>query len=167
MQSLVRSFFIWIAGAVRHAGNLIRSFATWWLGELGALVPNGVREFLAGEEHTLRIQVRGNLVHIGGGAASEESWELSLDGDVDLPSTLQTQLRKGRDAVLILPAVAVLRRTVELPLAAVSELYSATSFLIERLTPFRSAQVFHAARLLVRDKARKRVRAEIDRKSVV
>lgn len=133
----------------------------WWLGELCALVPTRLRELLVGDEHDFHVQVHGNVIHIEGGVGSSEGWNLPLEGDADLPSTLQAQLRGGGGAVLVLPAAAVLRRTVELPLAASSELCSATSFLVERLTPFRLEQACHTARLLARDKARKLVRAEM------
>jgi general secretion pathway protein L len=54
-----------------------------------------------------------------------------------------------------------LRRAVELPFAAASELRAATSFLIDRLTPFRAERTYHSARLLTRDRARKLLWAEL------
>jgi general secretion pathway protein L len=155
-----RITFIRIAGLAQGGGDFVRSALVWWLGEIGGFVPAWLREFLWADEHALRVEVRGDLLHIED-AGAEQAWDLSREDDADLPSSLEARLREGGGAVLVLPAAKVLRRTVELPLAAASELHAATSFLVERLTPFRLEQTCHAARPIARDKARKLVRAEM------
>jgi general secretion pathway protein L len=161
VQPSARALFLWVAGPIRGAGNVVGAALTWWFGELRAFVPAWLRELLAGDGDDLRVRVHGNGIHIEDSQRSDAAWDLPLAGDSDLPSDLQARLRGGGGAVLLLPAAAVLRRTVELPLAASSELYSATSFLVERLSPFPLEQACHTARLLARDKARKLVRAEM------
>jgi len=161
VQPFARGLPLWVAGLVREAGNGAAAALTWWLGELHALVPGRLRDALAGDGHDLQVRVHANVVHIESGQGPDAAWDLPRAGDGDLPADLQARLRGGAGAVLLLPAAAVLRRAVELPLAASSELHSATSFLVERFSPFRLEQACHTARLLARDKARKLVRAEM------
>ena len=160
MQSLARRVSLWFVGRIRAAGNVAGAALRWWLGELAAVVPARVRDALAGDGHDFRVRVHANVIRIEGGQGSDAAWDLPL-GDDDLPAQLQARLRGGAGAVLLLPAAAVLRRVVELPSAAASELQSATSFLVERLSPFRLEQACHTARLVARDKARKLIRAEV------
>jgi general secretion pathway protein L len=161
VQPFARGLSLWVAGPIRGAGNVAAAALTWWLGELRAVVPTRLRDALAGDGQDFRVRVDGNFIHIDGAQGSDAGWDLPLEGDGDLPSDLQARLRGGAGAVLVLPAAAVLRRAVELPLAASSELYSATSFLVERFSPFRLEQACHTARLIARDKARKLLRVEM------
>jgi general secretion pathway protein L len=161
VQSLARRVSLWLGGPFRGAVSAADAALRWWLGELRALVPARLHDMLAGDGHEFRVRVDANIVHIEAGQGADVAWDLPLEGDDDLPAELQARLRGGAGAVLLLPAAAVLRRVVELPLAAASELSSATSFLVERLSPFRLEQACHTARLVARDKARKQIRAEV------
>jgi len=161
VQSLARGLSLWIAGRIRGAGNVAGTALTWWLGELRTFVPAALGELLAGGADDFRVQVHRNLIHVECAQGAGAAWDLPLENDGDLPSDLQARLREGAGAVLVLPAAAVLRRAVELPLAASSELHSATSFLIERFSPFRLEQACHTVRVIERDKARKLIRVEM------
>jgi general secretion pathway protein L len=130
------------------------------LGELHDLIPACIKMFFAGDGERLRVRINNNVIHVERADATE-CWEFPFEDVGDVPAPLQALLQDGAGAVLFLPVGMTLRRTVELPLAAASELRAATSFLIDRLTPFRAEQTYHSVRLLTRDKTRKLLQAEL------
>jgi general secretion pathway protein L len=156
----VRSRISGITDVARYAIELIRAALKWWFGELHDLMPARIKMFFAGDGERLRVRIKNNTIQIER-ADVIERWEFPFEAASEVPPALQALLQDGAGAVLFLPAAVTLRRTVELPLAAASELRAATSFLIDRLTPFRAEQVYHSARLLTRDKTRKLLWAEL------
>src|SRR5579872_6658393 len=113
-----------IAVLLREAQDTVRAFRVWWLGELRSFIPPRVQGFFAGDENHLRILALTNSLQIEGGPASNESWTLSLETGAEIPSALQAQFQGGAAATLIIPADVVLRRSIELPLAAASDLHA-------------------------------------------
>jgi general secretion pathway protein L len=149
-----------VADVARYAAEFARSALKWWFGELHDLMPARMKTFFAGDGGRLRVRINNNTIHVERIDALE-CWEFPLVDAGEVPAPLQALLQDGAGAVLLLPAAMTLRRTVELPFAAASELRAATSFLIDRLTPFRAEQTYHSARLLTRDRARKLLWAEL------
>ncbi|MBI5321181.1 type II secretion system protein GspL [Bradyrhizobium sp.] len=86
-------------------------------------------------------------------SSGEVSWS-SLD-------EAQAQHPKLGSAVLLLPAQSVLRRKLNLPVAAAASLDETASFQIGRVTPFKLDQVHYLTRLLGRDRAKKTICAEV------
>jgi general secretion pathway protein L len=132
------------------------------MGELYDLLPGQLKTYFASDSEHLRLRIRGNTIDVSAPNDSDGSgWIVPFDGGPEPPLKVQAQLRDGAGSILLLPSDQVLRREIELPLAAASELQAAASFLIERLTPFRTEQVYHATRYLGCDKARKTISAEL------
>jgi general secretion pathway protein L len=148
------------ADAARYAAEFVRAALRWWFGELHDLMPARIKMFFSGDGERLRVRVDNGTIHVERADATEH-WEFPFEGDSEVPAPLRELLQDGAGAVLLLPRDKTLRRKVQLPLAAASELRAATSFLIDRLTPFRAEQTYHSARLLSRDRARKLLWAEL------
>ena len=160
MHVLVKPRISGVADVARYAAEFARAALTWWFGELHDLMPARMKTFFAGDGERLRVRIDNNTIHVER-ADAIECWEFPFKDASEVPASLQALLQDGAGAVLLLPAEMTLRRTVELPFAAASELRAATSFLIDRLTPFRAEQTYHSARLLNRDRARKLLWAEL------
>jgi general secretion pathway protein L len=124
------------------------------------LLPFRVKALFSGDGELLHIRMSGDTVLVER-ADTMERWTLPGQGDCLIPASLQAILQGGAGAVLFLPAGMTLLRKVELPLAAASQIHSATSFLIDRFTPFRAEQTYHSTRLLSRDRERKRLVIEL------
>lgn len=62
---------------------------------------------------------------------------------------------------LLLPPPAVLRRIVELPSVAASNLHQVISFQIGRITPFELDRAYHVERPIGPDRAKKTIRVEV------
>jgi len=74
---------------------------------------------------------------------------------------LHEQIKRADTIVLLLPAEQVLRRSMELPAAAASDLSSAMSFQITRQTPFPVKQTSYTYRVTGRNKARGTILVEV------
>lgn len=144
----------------RRSTDFVRDALRWWFGELSDLLPVRLTSFFAGDGAKLLVRVHDRFIRVEC-ADTSDNWELPFEGAGDVPASLRALLQGGAGVVVLLPARIILRREVELPLAAASELVAATSFLIDRQTPFRTEQTYHSARLLSRDRARKLLRAEL------
>src|SRR5690606_28192983 len=64
-----------------------------------------------------------------------------------LNELLDEDSREAR-RVLLIPSRAVLRRTLQLPVAALENLSSVLGFELDRQTPFRADQVYYDSRVL-------------------
>ncbi|MDH3230460.1 MAG: hypothetical protein OEN55_11770 [Alphaproteobacteria bacterium] len=148
-------------------GASIAAFLRWWLGELAALVPAPVRGAFSGEaallavtigdgEAVIRRLARGTRTRLGSvdlaaGAAQQRAAIAGLVGG-----------RMRRDViVLALPAERVLRKTLDLPLAAESELADLLRFELDRQTPFSPEQACYDYRVMARDRQSGRMRVEM------
>ena len=155
--------------------RILDRFLRWWLGELRALVPAGLRGALAGS--------RGEVVVVD--ASGPEDIAVSrLRGDDDgrrqevarlprpgaggdagdePPAALRGVLGALRrsEAVLRLPAEAALSKTVSLPLAAESSLHEILYFELDRQTPFRPDEVYFDFRVRERRPEAQRLLVEL------
>jgi general secretion pathway protein L len=100
--------------------------------------------------------------------AADGGWTLRGGGDHDTEtavpagSTLSlTQFPRDRARWLLLPATAVLRRELRLPLAAAERLRDLLRHQIDRETPFTADQVAFDARVLGRDESGKQIRVAL------
>lgn len=128
-------------------------FLAWWFGELAALLPAAWRDRFGGgaswfllEREAARWQVR-----LPGTAESLAQWGDELeptDQHAALEMAMRAVDRDDRRLALVLPASAVLRRQLQLPLAAADTLQQVGAFEMDRQTPFRVEQVHYAMREL-------------------
>ncbi|MEW9624654.1 PilN domain-containing protein [Rhodanobacter geophilus] len=128
-------------------------FFAWWGGELGALLPPRWRAALAGgaDWHLLQ-QVDGDWrLRRAGRTEPLARWSDGLDAAAQqaaLAAAWQGTDPEDRRLALLLPADAVLRRVLQLPVAARGKLRQVAGFEMDRQTPFSAAQVYHAVREL-------------------
>ncbi|MEO6801101.1 MAG: PilN domain-containing protein [Rhodanobacter sp.] len=129
------------------------AFLAWWGGELRALLPPRWRGWfgagadwyllqVSGERWTLRRQGHGEPLAGWDEAADEGAPALAFH------AALQRVDREDLRVALLLPGALVLRRTVQLPLAARDNLQQVVGFEMDRQTPFSVTQVYYAAREL-------------------
>lgn len=121
-----------------NLGRQARELLGWWLEELGQMLRSlGLADDDGGllqlERHGERVALR----------PEETGAALPLDGPV--PSELRQRLARGPVRLQLDPAL-VLRRRVELPLAAEEDLRQVLSFEMDRQTPFRAEQVYFDGR---------------------
>jgi general secretion pathway protein L len=134
--------------------NPAAAFLRWWRNELFLSLPASVRNWLARNSQRILLRVHNKALQIRRADAPTDAWS-PFGGQEQGP-----HVRSGAH-VLLLPASAVLRRTVELPFAAISSLHEAASFQIGRITPFEAEQTYHATRQIDRNRANKTTLVEV------
>lgn len=161
-----------LAAQARHAGMLLRWFVDWWSGELAALIPERLRRHLDSAASRLVVVIDNGqaLLLLENGKAPErlQSFDLTAHGSA---AEIRALLRRCRLASAVaegrvetcvrIPEDKALRATIELPLAAESNLDEVISFELDRLTPFKADQVYFAPRITGRDLATKRLTVEL------
>ncbi len=130
------------------------SFVHWWLTELASLVPSSIAGRLLGQGTVLPVRLKGDLLLIEGAPP------LPLETNA-LPAALAARIFQADAVALVLPASMVLRRSIDLPAAALRELASALPFLIERHTPFLPGQAQAAYRITSRDAGAGKIKVEL------
>lgn len=133
-------------------GSPMPAFLAWWGGELRAVLPPRWRSWFGvgadwyllqavGERWTLRR--RGQAEPLAG-------WDEAAEGTPALAFNTALQHVEHEDlrVALLLPEAVVLRRTLQLPLAARDNLQQVAGFEMDRQTPFSAAQVYYAVREL-------------------
>jgi general secretion pathway protein L len=149
----------------------LRGLAQWWISEIAAMVPERLRRRLARQADRLVLL----LGESGATLYLETRQELRMLGEIDLRADAEPQYRvaallrrhgfaqdNGRaPACLRLAADRVLRTTVDLPMAAESNLGEVVSFELDRHTPFRADQAAFAYRIIERDVGAQRLRVDL------
>lgn len=162
-----------MTAALAAMAALLQRLFRWWIGELGAFVPDRLRRRLATVTDTL-------VVLLGEGEATlclETRQEVRILGRIDLRGDgdahhrvtallrqhgLARELAGGRAPVCLrLNGERALRTVVDLPLAAEVNLDEVVSFELDRHTPFRADQAAFSQRVLERDPAAQRLRVEL------
>ncbi len=143
------------------------AFLRWWLGELASFVPGPLRRFFSGNGALL-------VVAIGDGEAKiyrishndrDEIGKLDLTADQTGQRAAFARLVNGRmrrtTLILTLPGEQVLRKTLDLPLAAERDLADLLRFELDRQTPFSPEQACYDYRVAYRDKQSGRMEVEL------
>ncbi len=157
-----------LAAVAAPAGAAIR----WWLGELAAIIPERLRRALRRPERWIVLDLReGELVagriDGGGNGARRNYREIGRFALGDGDSSASTANRPAvpaapRTAVAVrLPPEEVLRRSLDLPLAAERTLRAVLSHELERQTPFLADQVYFDCRVLELRASLGRIRVEL------
>jgi general secretion pathway protein L len=135
-----------------HLGRAGGTFWRWWLGEMRAMLGDGVLGRLLRTSPSLAVAVDGEAWRLfregRGGAAAEIG---ALDGDTIAAHGEQavralTGVRGGATpipAILVLPADLVLQKTLRLPAATMDRLDAVLPFEIGRHTPFSADRLYY------------------------
>ena len=164
MNPIASRVAAWLGPAVR-----------WWLGELAGMVPGALRRRLDRGAASLLVAIdhrgaaishtlNGRVAEIGHVALSVLVPAVPRERLARLlrEAGLARPLARGDLLVCVrLPSTDGLRHVITLPLAAEENLQEVVSFELERLTPFRAADVYFAARLVRRDAARQRLEVDL------
>jgi general secretion pathway protein L len=143
-----------------HLGSSIGAAWNWWLGELGALVPTGLRRWFGGMHgrHVLLVDASGGALVYETGGRREMLGRIDGPAGVNLGASRRA---RGRPTVIRLQAESGLRTTLTLPLAAVANLTQVVGFEIERQTPFKPDDIYFAHRIATRDAKAKSLLVEL------
>ena len=144
----------------------LRAALRWWLGELLACLPTGLRRRLTAAQSLGVIELTpANMARVGlrKGGETIPLGEIDLIQDTGDPEKIARMLARQRIAALVfqLPAEIALRSIVVLPLAAERNLTDAVEFELPRRTPYQSDAVYHAFRVIRRDPAHGQLRLEL------
>ncbi|MGX2039065.1 PilN domain-containing protein [Methylocaldum sp. MU1018] len=144
----------------------IARFLRWWAGELSFLVPARLKKFFgtASERLVLTKDDFGlNAIYLGD-EGDRPLGRFALD---ESGSQKRERLLAGMPALaeakvlLRLTDGQSLRKTLKLPQAAEENLSQVVAFEMDRLTPFKSDQVYYATRLLERSPATRQITVEL------
>ena len=126
------------------------------------LLPARWRHWIGGDDQRLYLQRVDDELRLlaAGRGGDRELGRLPLDAQV-LASLQQRIEDAAIPAWLLLPASAVLRRTLPLPSAAEPRLREVLAFELDRQTPFSADQVAHQGRVLSRDPATQQMQVEL------
>ena len=145
--------------SIRSLPAAVTGFFRWWGGELAGCIPARLRSALRGRSGTLIVGFEGDeavirfrrpsgMSDIGRVAFDPEAPEAARGAVASLAAKPR---RRSGQVVLALPDELVLRRTIELPLAARENLREVVSFEMDRYTPFAADDVMFDVRPLAAD----------------
>jgi general secretion pathway protein L len=154
----------------KTGGNLARLEALminawrWWIGELAACVPAGLRQRFVGGRRQLLL-----LVDVAGDNLIEETGDGGRRlGRIDIKEPSDRHIvvspaghGEHRLLAIRLDSHHALRTTASLPLAAERNLAQVIGFEFERLVPFKQSEVYFAHRVTARDKAAQTIAVEL------
>lgn len=149
--------------------GLIGRFFAWWFGELAGCIPGGLRNLAAGRRHQLAVDYRENELGLRRRVGGRWGDLGTVAVDPALPASARAALRErlrgirrgGMEVVLRLPAAQVLRRQLDLPLAAAENLREVLSFEMDRLTPFKAEDVAYDFRIAATDREAERLTVDL------
>lgn len=154
--------------AITQAQRVLSRLLAWWLGELGALAPAGLRRALAGGGGVVCLQIDGGelIVSRAGedGRTELARLEMGLPADTlrdAVAGVLRRHKRKDDDIVLLFEPDQALCKTLDLPFAAEEGLAELLWFELDRQTPYRPEQVRYDYRVSSRDAERRRMKVEL------
>ncbi len=133
----------------------LRDFRAWWGRSLASWLPERMRDLFGLAPQRLLLRRRGDVIELAlwRGDRLRPLAELPLPdagGTADPWAALLSQRATETPRWLLLPAQAVLRRRLTLPLAAADRLREVLGFEIDRQTPFTAAEVSYDARVIER-----------------
>jgi general secretion pathway protein L len=147
----------------------IRAFFSWWFGELAAMLPARLVQWLHPAADRLVLDLAEDSLVVGHVTAQSrtEVGRVDLkDMDVAAQRTAIARLVKGLDLggmviSLCLPRRQALRKMLDLPAAAEPNLRQVLSFEMDRQTPFTSDDVYFDFRVRERNRETRRIGVEM------
>jgi general secretion pathway protein L len=147
-------------GGLGSVAELGRAALTWWLGELAGLLPATMKTALGAGMPPIYVTIDAGQATLREAAGAVIA-TLPHDGTQGLPDALTARLARSGPVILCLAEAKVLRRIIELPLSAETELDAATAFEIDRQTPFAPDRTRFCHRTLTRDRSRRMLVVEL------
>ena len=128
--------------------HALTGFWSWWITELGGILPGSVRAAMLPAVERLYLELNGQEVITSRGTneSSHEIGRYPLTAGALQPEQKQALAElagRSREVVLCLPASKVLVKTLTLPLVAEINLREVLGFEMDRQTPFRLEQVYY------------------------
>ena len=144
----------------------VETFWSWWISELGGMLPPGARRVLLPRAQRLFLELDGTAIVMSQGTAQtkEELTRYLLDQADAVPlkrSTKDTMQQQARELVLCLPRDKVLTRSLTLPLEAEENLREVLSFEMDRQTPFTAEQVYYDFSVVARSAAERTLTVDL------
>ena len=159
-----------LAGLAKRSGatGLLR----WWASELAPLVPAPARGAMARRRLRPVVAFEGDVATIWRPAMRDGGVTMQRAGEIPLAGDAAAVAAAGRGAVaslarvayggvtgtprvrIAIPRSSVLRRTLTLPGAVEESLRQAVGYDLDRLTPFKSDELYYDAVVASRDAAR-------------
>jgi general secretion pathway protein L len=136
--------------------HTLTDFWSWWIAELGGILPKNVRAAILPSVERLYLELNGQNV-IASRVTSESTREIGrypLTAEqlqAEQAQALEELANRAREVVLCLPADKVLTKTLTLPLVAEENLREVLGFEMDRQTPFSLDQVYYDHILTARD----------------
>lgn len=129
----------------------LQSFVAWWLSELKAMIPIGVRSWFVGDTTLVDVRVDGATIQVLS-ADAKAAAETIIAADAKSSPVVLAMRAAGRDSVrLLLTSDQLLVKRLQLPMAIEENLREAIGFELDRYTPFKADQAYYDARVLRRD----------------
>lgn len=152
-----------MVGASTQIRSAIAGFFAWWLGELGAFVPDLVKKWVQKSKDRLVLDMANGAVIVRrkGKGSDREIGRLDPDESGGLSRLISARELARLETVLNLPASVALRRRFTLPLAAAENIREVMRFEMDRQTPFTAEQVYFDCRVLSRDTEKRQVDVEL------
>ena len=128
--------------------HTLTGFWSWWIAELGGILPKSVRAAMLPSVERLYLELNGEEV-VTRRSTSESSHEISrypLNAatlDAGQAQELEELVSRSREVVLCLPSDKVLVKPITLPLVAEENLREVLGFEMDRQTPFNLEQVYY------------------------
>ncbi|HYE36181.1 PilN domain-containing protein [Methylocaldum sp.] len=144
----------------------VARFLHWWRGELSFLVPARLRKLLGKASEYLVLTKDDDglnaVYHDDEGIRPLGHFTLDDGGSRKRERLLESMptLTEAKVLLRLTPGQAM-RKTLKLPLAAEENLSRVVAFEMDRLTPFKSDQVYYAARQLERSPATRQITVEL------
>ena len=143
-----------------------RRFLAWWFRQLAPLVPARLRGWLVEHRDELIVRVEDEALVLRRASAPPDAViaiARSEPEDVQRAEVLRELHRAEErpDVVFCIGQRHVLRRTLNLPLAAEENLRQVLGFEMDRQSPFRADQVYFDHRVLGRDAVARQLSVEI------
>ena len=145
----------------------VSRFFIWWVGELAACVPQGLRRVFWREPTVIAIATGDGdaMVTLHKRDGMRELGRLALDRGHE-PRLRLMQLLRGVslpdvEIAILVPTATVLRRNVTLPLAAAENLREVLAFEMDRHTPFKANEVAFDYRIASTDLDAKRINIDL------
>lgn len=161
---LTKRLAIWLSA---YRNSQLHRFLDWWGKELLALVPARLLHLFTEQRDEMRLFQRDGMWRIERLHARQivDSLDVPPEADqqakLDLLRGFVLKAEGKADLVLVMPERQVLRRRVNLPLAAEENLAQVLGFELDRQTPFKADQVWMDYRTLKRDTASKQLLLEV------
>lgn len=144
---------------------MMNEFGRWWLEQLMSLVPLRWGDGQLRERDHILLRVEGDgfaaIAQRRGSAHPLGRFGAEARGQAALAAAARQAGVDRLPVVLSTPPYHLLRKELSLPLVARSDLSQALSFELERLTPFRAAEIVWRHRIVRLDRSRDRLDVEL------